>query len=390
MKSKTFFILIFLSISAYAQVFNSGTLNKDYYTIFKYELVNEKIIIPVEIEGKSYRFILDTGAPTIISNNLSKQITTTQKDSLNITDANNIIQSLNLVSVPKLKIGGVIFNDTPALINKDDTNLIFDCFKVDGFIGSNLLRNSIIQILPQGQKIIITDDRKRLNLNRKNSTKIEFVDKQSTPYIWVQLKGKKKVKEQLFIDTGMSGVYDMANAHFEIFQENDNFGVKGFGTGIKGSGIFGAEKPDIYYQLTVPELILGNLKFKNITTETTNDRNSRIGAKILEYGSVTLDYIDKRFYFNPFQNDLDLQEKTYGFNPTIINGKLVVGTVWDETLKSQLKHGDQILNVNGIDFTNYNLCDLIIQKSIFKQAKKLEMTVIDGKGNEKLLTLFKR
>ena len=68
-------LIVFVSQFFVAQNvdFDKGTiLQKKYYEVIQYESVYDKIIIPVTINGKNYRFLLDTGAPNLISNEVMK------------------------------------------------------------------------------------------------------------------------------------------------------------------------------------------------------------------------------------------------------------------------------------------------------------------------------
>lgn len=389
LKFKISILFIFISYLCVAQGFNSGANQTNFYSEINYELINEKIIIPVEIEGLTYKFMLDTGAPNIITTNLQKKITTNFQQTILISDANSKIDSLNLVTIPEMKIGDISYYNIPSLINKTENNQIFECLKVDGFIGSNLLRNSILQILPKERLIILTDNKKKLSLKRKNSTEIEFPDNQSTPYIRIELNADKKANEQVYFDTGMDGFYDLANQHLKIFQKEKIFKINSESKGSQGTGLFGSENTSQYYQVVVPNIKIVNANFENATIVTTNDINSRIGTKILSYGNVTIDYLNKRFYYDPFKNIINLEEKSFGFNPTVIDQKYVIGLVWDDNLKNKIKFGDQIIEINGEDFTKSNFCDFINAKSIFEENDRIEMTIKNNEGIVKKLTVDK-
>ena len=382
-------ITILLSYSALGQVFNAGKTQKHFYTEFKYEWIGGKIIIPVEIEGKKYRFILDTGAPNIISEKLRNNISTEFQKKILITDAYNKKDSMDLVTIPIIKIGGVKYENIPTLISRNDTNVFFKCFDIDGIIGSNLLRNSIIQILPENQLIKLTNEKKKLSLNKKYSTKLKFPDKQSTPYFWVKINANKKLNEEVYFDSGMDGFYSLSNNHFHVFRKKGMFNVITESTGDIGVGILGVADPAKYYQIVIPKLILNKTTFNNITIETNNSGNSRIGIKILKYGDVTIDYIDKRFYYEPFIDSVNLEKKSFGFNPVYYDGKLIIGIVWDKNLKSELKFGDRIIEINGTTVTNYNLCDLVTHDR-FRKCNTLEMTIINSKGKEKKVVVTKK
>ena len=53
---KHYILLSLISVSylGFGQTFNSGTTQTDFFTEFNYEWINEKIIIPVEIEGQTF------------------------------------------------------------------------------------------------------------------------------------------------------------------------------------------------------------------------------------------------------------------------------------------------------------------------------------------------
>ena len=373
MKLKIVIAFLLISNINFGQVVSTINSKEEFYTELSYEWVNEKIIVPVVINNTTYRFILDTGAPTLISSKLSKDFSSAHVKTIAVSDASNKKSTLDLITVPEITLGGVAFKNTPALINKDDSNLLFRCFNIDGLIGSNLLRNSIVQILPEQQKIILTNIKKRLKLSKKNATKLALIGEQSTPSIQIKIKGNRKANEHLILDTGMKGFYALSNRNLSIFQKDNIFNITNESSGSVGTGLFGAEEKTKYYRLTIPELSINKARFQNITVETTNGSNSRIGSEILKYGAITIDFINKKFYFNPTNLVNNLSEKSLGFTPTMIDDKLVVGLVWDDALKKQMYFGDQLLEVNGIDMVNYNYCDLVAQESIFSKSDQLAL-----------------
>jgi len=382
-------MLLMVSIVTYGQGLNEGSTDKNYYTEINYEYVKGKIIIPVVIEDKTYRFILDTGAPNIISSALKKRIKTNYQKSISVKDANNKEKSMDIVTIPLITVGGVSFYNTPSLVNESGANLFFDCFKIDGFIGSNMLRNSIIQILPEKQLIRITRDKKRLSLIKKNATKLSLVGDQRQPFIWLKIKGYKKANERVLIDTGMGDFYALSNEHLRILQKDSIIKIANEGVGSMGSGLFGVEEKSKYYRVTIPEIEIINSAFKNVLVETTNSKNSRIGTEMLAHGNVTIDFKNKRFYYDAFKTIIDLEKKSYGFSPAIIDNKLAVGIVWHKDLKKELNYGEQIIKINGIDYSEIEVCDLITQRSRFKDNVNLELVILDKHGEEKTILLKK-
>lgn len=393
MKFLSVIVLVLLHTFAYSQrdpLSKGNAVNKNYYTIIPYQFVNGKIIIPVSVEGKTYQFLFDTGAPNLISSELLKSLQTKTIDSVFVTDANSKGKKMAVVTIPNLKIGDVNFENTSSLVYEYKENILFDCFKIEGIIGSNMLRESIVQILPKENLIQITNNKKRLLFTPKNSVKLSLIGGQSSPYIWIKLQGKKIGKEQVLVDTGMSGFYDLALKHHDILKRENIYNMVSAGIGSKSISLFGNADKHEQFRILMPSMKINKTTFENILVETTSDNNSRIGSDIFHYGNVTIDFKHKRFYFDSFEKTNDLSEKIYDFSPTLDRDKLVVGIIWDTNLKENLQLGEEIISINNIDFSNTNICDLVIEESILKKSDNLTVVFKDSTGLLKTMEFEKK
>lgn len=378
--------------ASYAQTtspFFGGTItSRHYLTRVTYDTVAGKVLVPVVIRGKTYRFIVDTGAPTAISERLFNTLRPSVIRKLHITDANNASDSLSIVSVDSLTLGDITFSGIRALVAGQ--NVIFDCFEADGFIGSNILRNSIIQFNHQALQLTITDSEKQLTLNKKQSAKL-FLSHQASPYIWIGLQSKKKVKEQVLFDTGMGSMYDMSLRSFNRFREYHVFIEKAQAIGSNSFGFFGAAADTLQYRLQLPELEINGAILKNAPAETTVDDHSRIGSDLLRYGVVTIDYKNRKFYFAPFAKespDLTTEEFPIGLMPR--DGKLWVGFVWDKTLEDRVRRGDQILSIDGISYEQTNLCELMLNPFSFIDRQHVTVKLKNAQGEVRELVITRR
>lgn len=357
---------------------NGGTDQVHYYSTLQYENINDKIIVKIKIKDSTYRFILDTGAPTTITTKLFDELKPNIITKISVSDINAVKDSMVVVSLNEILVGDIAFKNIPTLVAKP--NVVFECFEVDGLIGSNLLRNSILQIDESNKKVIITDDVNRLNLNSKQSSKL-FLNGQSSPHVWVKLKNKKQAKELLLFDSGMQGLYDLSLSHLGTFQKYNIFVALGKGFGSNSLGLHGMAKDTTIYRLRLPIMEINGNKLLNITTKTTLDNNSSIGASLLQYGIVTVDYKNKKFYFKPYSaTDIDASEKHFPVSFVPKNNKLSVGTVWDNELNTKkISVGDQVVAIDGINYENVNFCDLLL-KSILKGKDKILLTTRNNSG----------
>ena len=365
MKYRLLVVLLLISTLTHAQSLNKGSVaTRSYYAEIPYTYVKNKIIIPVEIEGNTYNFLLDTGAPNMILSSLP--ITTKPLGSMKINDANGQRTTLKIVAVPSLNVGGINFVNTSTLVQKHvKPDIIFDCLKIHGIIGSNMLRNSVLQILPREQKIIITNSRKKLQITSEKE-KLFLNKVQSSPYLWIRMKGEKTARERVLIDTGDNGFYDLSVSNYPTFKKEGVCTTLAKSSGSSSIGLLGGGKRTTIYKVQFPEIRIGNASFTNPVISTTPNKRSRIGNVILDYGNVTLDFKKKHFYYDTFDNDpIDMNKPTFGIDPNIKDGKLIVGVVWDDTLKEQVAYGDKIIEVNGVNYSEKDICDIITQKNRF-------------------------
>lgn len=376
-----FVLLLFCTTSSYGQntiSANQGYVEqKKYLTTIPYKQIKGKIIIEVVIDNKIRKFILDTGASTVISENLYKELNPKLLGTVEVIDQSGLKDNLNVVSLPETKLNELVFKDIPALVSKE-AKMLFDCFNVDGLIGSNLLRNSLIQFDSKNKTITLSDDPKSLNLKKKDANEMELSPNQSNPFVWVKLKkGKSFANEKILFDTGDDGLYLMSiNTYKHIIGEkSDVIQTLAENEGAFSAGLHGAAEKMNNYVVNIPMLELNNLALNNITTKTTYTFSS-FGSEILKYGKVTLDYKNKKFYMEPYGDApaTNLDRGVWAIDPIIENEKAVIGIVWDKTLENKVNVGDEILKFDNIDYQNMDFCEIV--KSSTKVDKKTALLVL--------------
>ncbi len=343
---------------------NQGAaLQGNYYTVIPYSEIKGKIIVDVELQGRKRKFIWDTGAPVSLSDSLSKELGLVTQATINVADQSGAKDSIRIVKVPELSIGGVTFAGVPALVPRE-TTMIFACFGVDGMIGSNLLRNSVVQFDSRNKQIILASDAKRLSLNRKQALPMQLTPVQSNPFIKILLKkGKEDVSDNILLDSGADDFYEMSMSAYKYFAGRGAIiAVTAEGYGSYAGGLHGIAAAQQQYTLAIPELLLGKMTFTQTRATTTYSEESRIGSELFDYGKVTLNYKDKLFYFESYDNagSRDVYHKLWPVQPVMAGEKIVVGIVWDKELAGKVNTGDEILSFGDIDYERMSFCERVI------------------------------
>jgi predicted aspartyl protease len=343
--------------------------------------------LPITINDKKYKFLLDTGAPNIISKRLANEIDVENSKKISISDSNNNIDTLTMVNVKSIKINTINFTENSALVSDLDNHFILKCYEIDGFIGSNIFRNSILKVSLKDKKITITDDIKKLKLKSKG-TKLSLIGEQKSPYIKINFTGfnNEKGTEDVLIDTGMSGLYDLSNRAYAIFSKENMFKELSRSKGTSSIGIFGAGTVKEQVLVKSNKLKINNTTFENVITITTDDENSRLGIELLKHGAIVIDFKNKKFYFEA-EEYVILENPVPVFTPTIIDKKYVVGFVWDNLYLDKLNFKDEIIRVANYKISEMDFCDIINLKNALPKGQSYEMELKSKDNQTKLITI---
>lgn len=385
-------ILLFLVLSVSFKIsaqdfFRAGELKeKKYLEIIDFEIVKSKIIVPVVIKGETYRFLLDTGAPNIISERLYKKSGSELLTQTPIKDANNNIDTMKVVRLSELNLGNLTFENSTSLVSDLENHDLLKCYEIDGFIGSNLFKNTVVKISLKEKKLYITDNVKNLKPLTKG-IKLQLVGGQASPYIKANIKGEnnKKATEAVLIDTGMDGLYDISDRVFKIFDAENIFSNRRSALGSGSIGIFGKAEIETRHQITIAEFGIDKSVFKDLSATTTDDNNSRIGLNLLKYGDITIDFKKQKFYFeNTSEIQLKAPEK---ISYILEDSKLIIDFVWDETLKDKIQHGNHVIRIDNLDIKNMEICEHLTIKEYTRNKISYELEVLNDENEIVIITL---
>ena len=370
---KRIFTLVVLTLFANLMLaqsfnFNQGSIiQKKYLQKIPYQNINGKLIVPVTINGKTYNFFIDTGAPLTISDRLFKELNLQIIGQTEMTDLSGRKKETKIISLPELHLQGITFIDTPGCVfHEESTDFInpLECIGIDGVIGSNMLRNSVIQFDERNKHVIISNNISQIPKKIFIKSQKIKLSPSSSPYIKVvfQKNGRRRIGDYVLFDTGASDFFNMSMRTYHWLNGRVDVTKIAETEGSFAWGFHGTFEKQRHILLSIPELHVNKEIFNDVIVTTSSSKWSFIGTRLLQYGKTTLDYKRKHFYFEPFDNiNTDkLSEKPSAFIAVMQNDKkLVVGIIWDKSLESQINLGDEILSINGFSIENMDFCDII-------------------------------
>lgn len=359
-----------------------------FYVEVPYTLVNGKIIIEAQAEGVPGKFIFDTGAPTYITHTLAQRLAVKASASQQIVDAHNqslslgktLLKSMNIGQNPGIKVEGV-----PATIMPEGH--LIEGFGVDGMIGCELFPGAVVHFDSRQKKIIITDRISFFQINQRNRLSLIPVQGQ-IPFM--ELNVGSGVMEAVMFDSGSGAFYEMMKTTAKEAIQEEAAVVLAKGYGSSGIGMAGAAAAEEHQLIRLSELRVATGRFRNVVTESMEMPYSRLGAQLLDYGTVTIDYGAGAFYFDPFETGAcDLYKKRWNIDFTVADGHVVVGCVWGDLI-GKVAPGDRVVKIDGETVGEVNVSEAL-QSSIVKiKNEKAVITVLQQDGSEVEFTIEKK
>lgn len=422
-KCKFLGLLIFLGFSFFGMAQKYELPKGKKFEKLKFELINNLMVIPIEVNGTELSFILDSGVGTPILFNLadqdSVQLNNVSEITINGLGDGNAISALKS-EVNLMKLGGVknVAQDIYVVM---DAGINFSPslgIPVHGIIGYDLFRDFVVDINYSRKAIKFFEPG---SYNAKNSRKtreldISVINRKAYLDAAIVVKDGKEIPVKLLMDTGSSdAVWLFQDERIEIPEKYyEDF----LGKGLSGD-IYG--KRTKIHHLKIADFVLNDAKAAFPDMETFNavadfgSRNGSLGGEVLKRFNMVFDYpnqkltlkkngnFEKMFQYNI--SGIDIQhagvryvserianangvvhsnERKYGDVQIMLQGatrlslvpEIIVSSIrqGSPAYTSGLKEGDVILAVNGKRIHRYKLQE-IMEMLNDKKGKRVKILV---------------
>ena len=356
---------------------------QQFYVEIPYEEVRNQVVLKATVEGVEGRYILDTGAPSCITYSRFMKCADKQVTEKGIVDAHGQQSSMRQAMMNSFVVGHVNIEKLPVLVMEEGH--LIELFDVDGIIGNNILSFMVVRIDSKRKVVIFTNTAESFNISPRNLIKI-VPNKQRQVFLDIHLGNG--ATEQIMFDTGSGTFYELNEPSYDALKECSSMELLSTGFGALGVGAAGMEQASKKYRVKVREMKIGTGKFSNVTTSTMVGPCSRIGAKLLDYGIVTIDYPNGYFYFEPFEAEpVDMYRKSWNADITLGGNELIIGCVWD-SMRKVLQGGEQVVEINGKRFGKVDPKEVLTSSSFMKMEGEESTIVVIGKdGKEKKVIL---
>lgn len=375
------FIFLFSSCKSLkmARLMSKGEVEQAQFTAeIPFEYPMGLIIIKATINGKEYDFLYDTGAPNVISKELEKELNLKPYLAYKTSDSQGNKDNLNYLLIDKISIGGINFLNTGAAVADLTQSSVIACLNVDGIIGANLMQKAIWQIDYTKKVMRLSNTMDAFNV--ENGQHIPFNQKiTGTPTTDVNLNGT--IVKNVTIDTGSNGEFGLSEKNFK--EAKDSIAPVVVSVGTTTSGLYGVGEADTNYYTTISNVSFGDIQLKNQLVSFSRDKSLTLGNEFFENYDITYNWFDKEMILTNKKEYDNSSFDSFGFSYFFTDSKLLVSLLMEgsEADLKGIKRGDQILEINGIDYsemTQEKWCE-ILHNPVLRRGKTIDVTLLrDG------------
>lgn len=320
--------------------------HKDFVDSIAIEWNRQQIYLPVEINGRQHRFLLDTGAGQSVIFSDTQPEGCRPAGQMIAYDANNQRDTVAVVKLPPLTLGHLTLTGLQATVQQRTANNQ----NIDGIIGFDIFCKGLLGKIDVAQRRLILTDRKKF-FDREAGFDVRYRLNYHVPYI--QVKPFERYKERVLFDTGSRCFYVMNKQSFDRGKKKNArtilTQIEGCSMGRHAMGHFGVEQRGEVVFLHLHQLYMGDFLFTDLHAITTQG-GSHLGAAVLDYGSLIINPLKHRLRFLPYDGQPFAQISNPQLEIAFIekDGLPAVGLVWEGGTPYQqgFREGDVILQID--------------------------------------------
>ena len=317
------------------------------------EWERNQVYVPVEMNGKRYRFLFDTGAAQAVVYADTPIEGCTPAGWIRSHDAIGATDTVSMVILPPLTMGNITMNGCQATVQQRPVR----GRHIDGILGFNIINSGLTaKIDVRNRQLILTDDKKFFKQEEGQEARYRLTF--HVPYLDIYPLGN--YKESVLFDTGSRQLYVMNRHSFDLCSEKAgaliDSQVEGRAVGRHAIGHFGVEPLSEVIFLHLSNMRICGCSFGDLHTLTTQGE-SHIGARLLEYGSVVFNPRKKRIRIQPYEQQTQISVSNEPMDIAFVSekGMPCVGLVWErsDAYKAGFRQGDIITKINDSIVGNF-------------------------------------
>ena len=351
-------------------------MEKNFCDTIPIEFRRGRILVPVEIEGRTHQFIFDTGCSVGV---MFTDRAFTLKNKFGFTfvnDAANVVRITGVKRIPEMHVGNVTVTNYRVVVTpgKSMANMEYDCQQIVGCIGSDFVSKCRSVKIDIEKGIMVITDQPGF-FDQEEGFRFSFREDNRVPYY--QLSTRADQSQWCMFDTGSPNFLDVRRKDITDADTLDT------AIGSATAGIYGKTDEERLLMLRLDSIRIGDCVFRQVTTNLQSANDFVMGSPILKYGSMVIDYHTHKMIFRPYHYDNGVMVANTFKDFVLMTHKdnnLYVSLVWSKSRSyvQGVRLGDRLTYIDGIDVSG-NPCAYI---NLAPGEHTLTFTSSEGKKKE--------
>ncbi len=356
------------------------------------EIINRKIFLSASVNGKPYRFIFDTGSPTIISKKAAMDLGLEIKGENIGKDVHGKPVKMGISVLKSMTIGEVGFRNVPVLVFDPSKLPIASCYFDGGIIGSEILPLMNWQIDFSKKRMVLAQDTGVMSdIKGAVVSPLKSFGYPFTPVI--EYGAGAKFKDNAVLDTGSPEFIHLNPGAFSELRKLNIFKAPiASAQGSFGESAGGQAESSNYDLAKLRTVSIGGVPFNNVRAWTKTEVPTLVGSRLFESHIVTLDYKKNLFYMKKHGLRFPMSS-SYGLKLIPKGTEVVVSFLQTPSIASKagLREGDRIISFDGIVVRNQlakDQCGLVSMLADIDDMARVELVVM--RDDQKLKAVLQR
>ncbi|WP_165585013.1 retropepsin-like aspartic protease [Chryseobacterium taiwanense] len=313
-------------------------------TVIPFELIEGKIVLNVTIQNDQHHFIFDTGAFTIISDELKDKINAKKSNIIfEGIDANNAKSKMDVFTINTLKVADLSIKNVNFSFADISWMSSRACKKISGILGANMMKDKVWQINFKNKTLTISD--KIENASSLSSVIVPFTEQHFTGVPKIEVKIRGQVLDYVF-DTGSGMSFSLTQQSYNKIKDHDFLTFEGLLAQSLNSISKGEKQVDFM------EVQIGNVNIGNQIIDSSLEATNLLGTKFMENYLVVLDCINKKIILYP--NSIQPEYNSFGVSFAVNKDALIIVNKLQIPQLSELTLAEKIIKINDIDVSRVN------------------------------------
>lgn len=314
-----------------------------------FEFVKGCIFVEATIDSITGKYFVDTGAPMTLLHDRAQKGDYQEIGRVPIIDVfGNKSEGIPVIVVNSFEAGQFIMPPGGLQVLVKEQGDPLEAMGIDGIVGSNFLSNMVVRFDLRRGVMILSGSVEPYGLKPGDAIPMRVGE---AGHAFIEIDLGHGISEEVMFDTGSKNLLSLGGSAYKRLLNGPAMDSVATIRGSGSVGGAGTSKARDTKRVKIGEMNVGGGKFADVTSNVlAGGPVTLLGAELILYGVVTLDYPNRSFYFEPFEDSVvNAYEPVWDVMVGAFSGELKVATVWSD-VDTRVEVADAVVSVDGVSY----------------------------------------